>query len=729
MNSFQLNQNHGIYEPDLIISVESRKGGVGKTTAALCLARLLRLRKDGFAVLFLDLDITGTNAADVADSPFWSGDLHSVSESGVIKDNDDKDSPVNLIAMFDQCLMTGKTIPQFSLTSDSTKKQLTVDLDKVNVLGSQIYGNGKDMKAACIEKPGVLFDDLHAFWLIDLVRQLIFDFTRTVRYDKKKTYSKTAIILDNSPGYVGFVPAIHDWLTDCGPERCKFLTVTSLDVQDILACDRAIDALHVLYSTKWETSRLFIKACQSGEDIEVDSDQETFFTRLAIAPQDKIMHTTIMNNLCFYKDQDEDIGKSFSEHPRKYSAFVINRVPRVVKTGRISFDPLFLNGKVSALHRLLSEKTSSRVWRDLMVPYDRYLENQFSLQLLKLSRLRPRGLSNQLLVTLKNIEHGLRKAIPDSSVNFMATTRHYLENLYGLQRSLDIANEAVLNARLSFRGTILEHIGDLVLDEWLPGSILIDFERALRKLLQQGHFPHDKTEPFVLDSGFLNEDDRVSANFLRDEILSGWKRTTQQHLQDDMDWNFPNEIVNIMACLIGLSLAPYLRQKSLVKNITDLFSWMLGIELEHWYKKENDWNKKYKVTRFLANDSISQKDLKKYRNSAPKQFYHFLSIEEGSITFIDFYDACTSAQARIIDYRADSLFLMQLLQFTVELMGKKRDRLFPYLKGIAQDVIENKTVSHEEAPSRFLKAVQSSEYFAEFDKVLRKVLAIWGIKV
>ncbi len=64
--------------PDLIVSVESRKGGVGKTTAALCLARLLL--KKGYAVLVLDLDVTGTNASDIAKSPFWKNYLNIIHE-------------------------------------------------------------------------------------------------------------------------------------------------------------------------------------------------------------------------------------------------------------------------------------------------------------------------------------------------------------------------------------------------------------------------------------------------------------------------------------------------------------------------------------------------------------------------------------------------------------------------------------------------------------------------
>ena len=53
----------------LFISVESRKGGVGKTTAALNLARLL-LKKQR-AVLLSDADITGTDAVECLVSPFW----------------------------------------------------------------------------------------------------------------------------------------------------------------------------------------------------------------------------------------------------------------------------------------------------------------------------------------------------------------------------------------------------------------------------------------------------------------------------------------------------------------------------------------------------------------------------------------------------------------------------------------------------------------------------------
>jgi cellulose biosynthesis protein BcsQ len=77
---------------DLMISVESRKGGVGKTTAALCLARTLLRR--GFSVLVLDMDVTGTNAADIAKSPFWIDDIHTIFD---VNEKKNPSRPLNLV--------------------------------------------------------------------------------------------------------------------------------------------------------------------------------------------------------------------------------------------------------------------------------------------------------------------------------------------------------------------------------------------------------------------------------------------------------------------------------------------------------------------------------------------------------------------------------------------------------------------------------------------------------
>jgi cellulose biosynthesis protein BcsQ len=59
---------------NLIISVELRKGGVGKTTAALTLAKIYLDKK--YRVLFLDLDLTGTNIIDQIGKLYWEKSSH-----------------------------------------------------------------------------------------------------------------------------------------------------------------------------------------------------------------------------------------------------------------------------------------------------------------------------------------------------------------------------------------------------------------------------------------------------------------------------------------------------------------------------------------------------------------------------------------------------------------------------------------------------------------------------
>jgi hypothetical protein len=96
------------------------------------------------------------------------------------------------------------------------------------------------------------------------------------------------------------------------------------------------------------------------------------------------------------------------------------------------------------------------------------------------------------------------------------------------------------------------------------------------------------------------------------------------------------------------------------------------------------------------------------------------------VSFFEFYTACTSAQARLIDFAADAHFLIQLMQFMAH-EELERKALFPFVRGIAEDVIINKIVRHEEAPSKMEEALRSAEYYREFDKVLSRVLANWGI--
>ena len=59
----------------LYFSIESRKGGVGKTTIALNMCKMLR--KKGYVVLMLDCDITGTSSSETSEnSEFWKDEIN-----------------------------------------------------------------------------------------------------------------------------------------------------------------------------------------------------------------------------------------------------------------------------------------------------------------------------------------------------------------------------------------------------------------------------------------------------------------------------------------------------------------------------------------------------------------------------------------------------------------------------------------------------------------------------
>jgi hypothetical protein len=707
--------------PGLIVSVESRKGGVGKTTAALCLGRILRNK--GYAVLVLDLDVTGTNAADIADSPFWIDDLHIVQKpdrAGTVA------VPLNLIELFDRSFMAGIAIPDFS-TQYSTPELLLVDLKKVNVLGSQVYKTGRDpndrTRLTCLERPSILFDDLHTFWLLELVAQIIDNFLRLARTNSD---GKVAVILDNSPGYIGIAPAIHDWLTDRGPQYAKFLIVTSLDIQDMRACGQAIDALHGLYTDKWRTSRLFVEGARKGAGIEVDKNQEPFFMRLASSGNKRDWEA---DPLSFYRDVDGAAskqptvrGERFCDHPNNYIAAIINRVPRAVKEGHLFYDysPV-LNEIHGALGRVIGgDEVNSQ--RERMVSYDEYIENQYLV--LKRSRGHRGYAVHRLVDPLKTAEDELRASI---NVNENDLIEPQAMDYERLKEQLGRADDVVSHARSTVEDAGLGHLARLIRDEWLPGSIVRDFRSVLSTLFRESDFPYFEMAPFE----FRGEHAEPEAQ----DFVMRLKKLIRKELQRsraDFEAHDPQTVdtlVGVLSGLVVLSFGSSLWRTPLREDVAELLAGIAAIELKHWTKRREEKSGRAGIQRFLAQESVSlseiREDMEVFR---PLRFFRNHMMEKGDTNIVRFYKACTSAQARLIDFAADSRFLIQLLRFIVEGEMKKSD-LFPFVRGIAEDVIVNKTLRHEDAPARMAKGLQTAEYFREFDQVLMRVLKDWEVAI
>ena len=190
-----------------IFSVESRKGGVGKTTIALNLAKALVKKK--YDVLLIDCDITGTPISKAAmNSSFWSKDV-------VVSMKDGK--PYNLIDSFNGVFLRGQDREQEIIDG------MNLTPKKVHLIGSEIYDENSNL----IIDPRDLMDDLHSYWFLDYIKRIAKLFCDAMKQEKK------AIILDNSPGYVGIGRSVREWLTKEGPGKATFVLVSSLDEQDM----------------------------------------------------------------------------------------------------------------------------------------------------------------------------------------------------------------------------------------------------------------------------------------------------------------------------------------------------------------------------------------------------------------------------------------------------------------------------------------------------------------
>lgn len=322
-----------------LYSIESRKGGVGKTTIAMNLGK--QLLKSG-PVLLLDCDITGTSISDPAsNSVYWKDDAN------VLKNEDG--TPLNLLGYFlDRYVKGGGVIEDFT-------KEGILQERKINVIGSQLY----TPTARSIADTRVLMDEIHSFWLMELVNQLIFAFEK--KFEEKEVH----VIVDNSPGYVGFCQALHQTMLRLGPTRAKYLMVSSIDEQDLKSSIYACSEISNQIKDRIKVAQYYraqIENQQASEEVmdmlNADTDLKRFYFGL-------------MEDRHLLESYTE---KHFSE--KDYLAIVLNKVPKSLDEDNFSYH--FENVLEPSEMALFKEITSFREDKpQTIINYDEAISYQY----------------------------------------------------------------------------------------------------------------------------------------------------------------------------------------------------------------------------------------------------------------------------------------------------------------------------------------------------------------
>lgn len=281
-----------------IYSVESRKGGVGKTTIALNLAKALVDRE--YDVVLIDCDITGT--------PITEASCHSYFWRDIVKPISLGDEEENLIRYFENVYLKGGVL------DSGTATKMTLEKGKVHLIGSEIYDNNGKL----IIDPRLLMDDLHSHWFVEMIREIV------ERFEGVSDSEKKAIILDNSPGYVGIGKSIREWLTSIGPDIAHFLLVSSLDEQDIDSTVNSVMEIERTMNNKWRIAKLHNELVHNNGTF--DGLQQ-------------ILSNNHEFEGFFYSLQDVPYTSKLEKEPnvQDYVSIVLNKVPVIYHDANIRY--------------------------------------------------------------------------------------------------------------------------------------------------------------------------------------------------------------------------------------------------------------------------------------------------------------------------------------------------------------------------------------------------------
>lgn len=355
----------------IVVNVESRKGGVGKTTCALGFANLLV--EDGFEVLFLDLDLTGTESASWYDSVkcnyFFGNHLNLVTKNS----STDKKDAYNLIDMFEEFIEGNEpdNIAFVNKNGNSATNAIMLNPKQVNIFSSNLV-RSKTGKNEYRYSPAVLSDEMHSTWFVEMIKVLVNATCRNLPKKENGGVSRLVVVIDNSPGYTALSQALENWITDIGPECGKYLFISTINEQDYKSIFESIDAVHQHYKEKKDASREYKDAISnlSYAPGPMNLRQQQFFTRLATESPSRTNNCCYPSKrnvlcvncgLCYYRDSTCCGTDTLSN---LHTGLIFNIVPK--KVSEIDAKDIFGEIKESDVSSLIRSSLNNMVFEELL---------------------------------------------------------------------------------------------------------------------------------------------------------------------------------------------------------------------------------------------------------------------------------------------------------------------------------------------------------------------------
>lgn len=631
-----------------LISVESRKGGVGKTTAALNIGYLL---KDRCHVLLLDIDITGTSISAIRDSRFWWKDT-------LLLERNDK--PMNLLKYFATSYLKGEDLFDFTLLP--TEGKVKVEPGIINVMASELYSDD----ALLLYDPSILLENLHVYWLTKLIRGICERFERC--FDDGKP---SVVILDNSPGFVGIGKAVHDIMTDIGPERAKFLTVSSLDRQDLESSLKAVYALHQEYVDKLNGARF----------PETQKGDERFYAQVQLSGSTEYV---------YYKQPREE-----SALP-SYQGIVFNKVAKNIVEGRTYYD--YQRNLSDRLKEVFNKLFDENI-KDYQVPFDNELLTQFYGVFEEKQAEKPKQTTlKRRLNTISYQVNMLDELGPEKLPNDL------LRRAEGFDKSLDTLKGALIACGY-------EVIASKFRADWSPVEPL----RKMIDVLKEIGFTSEGFELYVPRNNRMKREMEYYHGITRKAVTFAEERKQEQvwlaaavaSVACELSFCYSNKILwnNHRA---WRNDEPWGDSKGKWADMVNdaLYVWMMGIsESYNLYEDEQKSLAAYVISHEASGCDNSLREL--FDND-------------------EFVITVKQSVARLMDLSSDMMTLVYLIRtITINNEGSFSKDV-DYVSFLDHKIVD-KQYDFKEAKEKMYGELRDSDYMASFRNVLSNVIDNWGV--